>query len=148
MNELLEGELRRLAAGDPALRAAGLRLGEAHATLAREIGRSADETASYEITSDDEGLPFAAQRVFAVRIGREPWSHVLTGRTFTFGPVTGVIRRLGLECATERRRVVYQVGMEWTLPPSARDCTLTVQGKHDTIFTLYEFPQRAVDVAR
>jgi hypothetical protein len=64
----------------------------------------------------------------------------LTGRTFTFGPVTGLVRRLGIECATARKRVRYKVGMEWTLPPSARDCTLVVQAKRDTIFTLYEFP--------
>ena len=139
MNVLLEAELQRLVAEDPGLRAALENLARARAALANKVGDSAAETASYEVTSDDKGLPFAAQRVFAVRIGRTPWSHPLTQRTFTLAQVSGVVRELEVECGEEHRRLAYQSAVEWTLPARLGDCTLVVKAKRDTRFTLYEF---------
>jgi hypothetical protein len=140
MNQRLEEELRRLAAEDPGLRAAVLNLGEARAALADEMGRGALDTAYYEVMADEQGVPLTGQRVFLVRIGRSPWSHRLTGRAFTFGHVSGVIRGLAMECGTERRRLTYQAAMEWTHPTGFAGCALIVDAKRDTKFTLHEFP--------
>jgi hypothetical protein len=139
MNALLGEELGRLAAEDPGLREAMQQLAAARFALAEEIGTTDGETASIEISSDEGGLPFAAQRVFAVRMGRTPWSHTLTERTFTLAEVTGVVRGLEIECGGQRRRLAYEAAVEWTLPEGLRECILVVNAKRDTRFTLYEF---------
>jgi hypothetical protein len=139
MNALLGEELRRLAAEDPGLQEALENLAAARSALAEELGNTDGETASIEISSDDGGLPFQAQRVFAVRIGRTPWTHTLTERTFTLGETTGVVRGLELECGDERRRLRYEAAVEWTLPEGMGECTLVVNAKRDTRFTFYEF---------
>jgi hypothetical protein len=139
MNVLLREELRRLAAEDPGLRAALEDLAVARSALAKELGTTNGETASIEISSDNGGLPFEAQRVFAVRIGRTPWNHTLTERTFTLGEMTGVVRGLELACGDERRRLQYEAAVEWTLPEGMGECTLVVNAKRDTRFTFYEF---------
>jgi hypothetical protein len=139
MNALLEDEFRRLVAEDPGLRESVAHLAEARGALAEQMGTADGETASVPISSDAAGLPFAAERVFAVRIGRTPWSHVLTERTFTLADVTGAVRALELECGGKRRRLTYEAGVEWTLPESVRECTLVVKAKRDTRFTFFEF---------
>jgi len=139
MNVLLREELTRLAAEDPGLQEALQNLAAARSALAQELGTTDGETASIEITSDDQGLPFAAQRVFVVRIGRTPWSHALIERTFTLGQVTGTVRGLELECGAERLRAPYEAAKEWTLPEGIGECTLVVNAKRDTRFVFYEF---------
>lgn len=139
MNALLGEELRRLASEDPGLKEALAELAAARAALAGELSTNDGETASIEITSDDQGLPYAAQRVFAVRIGRTPWNHPLTERTFTLGQVTGTVRGLELACGAERRRVPFSAAVEWTLPEGMGECTLVVNAKRDTRFVFYEF---------
>jgi len=139
MNALLGEELRRLAAEDPGLQEALENLVAARSALAGELGTNDGETASVEISSDDQGLPFAAQRVFVVRVGRTPWNHTLTERTFTLGQVTGTVRGLELACGPERRRVPYEAEKEWTLPEAMGECTLVVNAKRDTRFVFYEF---------
>jgi hypothetical protein len=140
MNDLLADELRRVAAEDPALRDAIEELATARAALVREMSTSDGETASVEISPDGQDLPFAAQRVFAVRIGRTPWSHALTGRTFTLADVSGAVRGLEVECGEERRRLDFQAEVEWTLPAGARECVVLVNAKRNTRFTFFEFP--------
>ena len=139
MNAALGEELRRLAAEDPGLQQALADLAAARNALTQEIATTDGETVSIEITSDEQGLPFAAQRVFVVRVGRTPWSHTLNERTFTLGQVTGVVRGLELECGAERRRVPYEAAKEWTLPEGMGECVLVVNAKRDTRFVFYEF---------
>jgi hypothetical protein len=139
MNALLDEELRRLAAEDPGLQEALKDLAAARSALAQELGSTDGETASIEVSSDDRGLPFAAQRVFVVRVGRTPWNHTLTERTFTLGQVNGAVRALELACGEERRRVPFDAAAEWTLPEGIGECTLTVNAKRNTRFVFYEF---------
>jgi hypothetical protein len=139
VEDLIDEELQRLAAEDPTLREAIARALKARTALADAMARGPVQTASREVAPDDGRLPFDAQRVFVVRVGRAPWSHPLTHRTFTIGQVAGQIRKLEVDCAQDRRRLDYQAGVDWTLPSESGACTLLLDAKPDTTFAFYEF---------
>lgn len=77
------------------------------------------------------------------RVAREPWHYKPTRRTFGFKDVNGSIRRLELECNRRRQTLEFSLDVEWTIPESWGACTVTVDARRDTTFTLVELPAAA-----
>jgi hypothetical protein len=143
MQRQLRKEFFRLVDTDPALHDAVLRLRDANAALTGEVARRSFTSLSRQVTPGDDGLPFGAERVFNVQIGRKPWSHRLTEPVFTIASVTGEIQGLALECDGGSVQLDYQSDVEWHVPPGWSDCELQVRGTRDTVFALYEFDSPA-----
>jgi len=139
MHQLLREEMRRLATEDEQLHEAVVQLGDAQRAYAEATGGGNFRTLSREVMPGPDGLPFGAQKVFEVLIGREPWTHPLTHRTFTIGGVSGEIHKLRLDCEQGSSAIEYQAGVDWTLPSGRSACKLRVDAKRDTTFVLYEF---------
>jgi len=74
-----------------------------------------------------------------VRVGEAAWQQPLVARTFTLSGVTGRVRDLRVRCDKAARKLDYQEDVDWTVPDSWGDCTLTVYAKQGTTFALYEF---------
>ena len=72
-------------------------------------------------------------------IGRKPWTHALTQRTFTFAHVYGEIEQIAVECGEQTEPLQYETGEEWTLPEDWQACKLRVEASRGTTFTLFEF---------
>lgn len=138
---LLADEMQRLTAEDEELLAAVTRLANLRQTLedAKDMQRGSKSTREREVPDNDGKLAFDAESVFEVRIGRKPWTHDLTQRTFAIARVYGEIRDVGVECAEREEKLEHEPGIEWTLPESWGPCTLVVDAKRDTTFALYEF---------
>jgi hypothetical protein len=134
-----DDELRRLSTTDPVLRERLLELGQAYQALAEVTGTRQEWTLEHELASDEQGLPFGAQRMVDVRIGLEPWAHSLEGRTFTFTSVSGKIRGLKAQCEHGGKRLTFANDVEWTLPENWGLCSLIVTAKRDTTFRFLEF---------
>jgi hypothetical protein len=139
MQRRLADEMRRLAVVDPQLKDAVVRLGQAMYLMNLKGGLRPTWTLYREMDAGAEGLPFGAEHVVQVRMGLEPWTHLLTQSTFTLGQVAGDIRKLELECADLKRDLDYVPDVEWTVPPGASDCTVRVRAKRGATFALYEF---------
>ncbi len=140
MQRLLANEVRRLAFEDADLGDAVVRLGQAQLALAERTGRRPEWTEWREVSAGPDGaLPFAAERMFEIHVGRQRWSHLLTGRTFTIARVTGDIRSLNLDCNERDEKLDYEPDVDWTRPANLTSCILLVRAKKDTTFALYEF---------
>lgn len=139
MHRLLREEMRRLATEDEQLHEAVVHLGDAQRAYAEATGGGPSRTLWREVMPGPDGLPFGAQQVFEVLIGRQPWSHPLRHRIFTIGDVTGEIRKLRLDCDRGGAPINYKAAVDWTLPSGWSACTLRVDAKRDTTFVLYEF---------
>lgn len=98
------------------------------------------ETTSVQKTAAQETLPYGAAREADVMMGRKPWRHALTTRTFTFAHVYGTISGIVVECrGKSQRRLQFHTGVQWTLPDDWRGCSLRVDAPSGTTFALYEF---------
>jgi hypothetical protein len=139
MQKRLANEMRRLAVVDPELKDAVLRLGRAMYLMNLKSGSNPTWTLYREVAASPDGLPFGAEQVVQVRMGLEPWTHLLTQPTFTLGQVAGDIRKIELECAELARNLDYVPDIEWTVPAGATDCTVRVRAKRGATFALYEF---------
>jgi hypothetical protein len=139
VQHLLKEEMRRLATEDEQLYQTVVRLADAQRAYAEATGGGPPRTLWRQVMPGPDGLPFGAQRMFEVRMSREPWNHPLTHRTFTIGDVSGEIRKLQLDCAQGSAPIEYQAGVDWTLPSGWGTCKLRVDAKRDTTFALYEF---------
>ncbi len=140
MQNQLAGEMRRLAAEDPQLRDAVLRLGSAQQAIG--LYRPG-ETLDTEVPAGADGLPYDARRMFEVRVGRDPWRHPLTQHTFTIAQVEGEVRDLSVQCEHGKKQITYESGVDWTVPEAWGSCSLRVNAKRDTTFVLYEFASGA-----
>jgi hypothetical protein len=89
--------------------------------------------------NDEVAIDSGAGAVFEVRVGRKPWRHELTRRTFTIARVYGEIGDLEVECDAGSAKLKHEEGVEWTLPESWGACTVIVDARRDTTFGLYEF---------
>jgi hypothetical protein len=69
----------------------------------------------------------------------DSWSHTLARRTFAIGDLDGSLRTVTVECDRGRTDLEYSEESEWSLPESWGACHVTVQGRRDTEFVLYEF---------
>ena len=142
---LLVEEIRRLAVEDEELLQALTRLANLQNAL-KDSRRSRETLAALSARqqaagerADDDLLPYDAGLMAEVRVGREPWDHALTLRTFTIAQVYGEIRAIEVACHGRRQSLQHEAGVEWTLPESWGDCTLHVDAARDTTFVLYEF---------
>lgn len=137
----LADEMQRLTAEDDELLRAVTRLANLKQALAdsKGIQREIRSTREREVPDNDGQLAFDADSVFEVHVGRKPWTHDLTQRTFTVARVYGEIRDMEVECSERTEKLEQEVGVEWTLPESWGPCTLVVDAKRDTTFALYEF---------
>lgn len=136
--ELLRQAMRRIAAQDDEFRK----------SLVRFVGlkqafdgamRDPAGTTSAERAAAQEALPYGAAHASDVHVGRRPWRHALTERTFTFADVKGEVSRLAIACAGGEEPLAYEESAEWTLPADWHDCELRVEALRGTTFTLYEF---------
>jgi hypothetical protein len=136
-------EARRLAFEDEELGEAVLQLGHARLALAERTGGRDDLTRWRQVSAGSDGLPYEAERIFEVRVGSAPWSHLLTRPTFTISHVTGDIRSLTVNCKENEKiaveRLKFSSDVEWTLPADWSSCILRVRAKRDTSFALFEF---------
>ncbi|HUF71594.1 MAG TPA: energy transducer TonB [Gammaproteobacteria bacterium] len=69
----------------------------------------------------------------------EAWSHELTRRTFAVGDVDGTLRQVDIKCDMGTAEFEFSDESEWSLPESWGECTVTVLGRRDAEFVLYEF---------
>ncbi|MEO8464722.1 MAG: hypothetical protein ABI640_05225 [Gammaproteobacteria bacterium] len=139
MQQRLLDEMRRLTVEDPELHADMVRLGQTYAALETMTGQRAVHTLYREVPPGENGLPYDARRLVQVRVGIYPWIQRLTARTFTFGPVSGHIRKMQVECENGGAKLDVQDEVEWTVPESWGACTLTVAAKRETTFAFVEF---------
>jgi hypothetical protein len=135
----LGDEIRRLAAEDPDLHDAIVRVGRAQDALAEQTGAPALHSVSREVQPGDAALPGDAKRAYEVRIGQEPWELALTERTFTLAAVTGEVRELRVKCDQGSKKIDYEPDVEWTLPSAWHGCSLQLDATPGTTFALYEF---------
>ena len=85
-------------------------------------------------------LPYGAATVAQVTIGRRPWKHELSQRTFAFGSLRGNIQAIELSCrGGVEEFLVYEAAAEWSLPDDWRNCELRVEATPQTTFAFYEF---------
>lgn len=141
--QLLSDEMLRLTREDPELLRAVQRLANLQQTLEDSKGneRALRSTAEREVEAGANGLAYDAESIVEVRVGRKPWTHDLTARTFTIARIFGEIRDLEVECDEQDSKLEHEPGIEWTLPESWGACTLVVDATRDTTFALYEFDQ-------
>jgi TonB family protein len=69
----------------------------------------------------------------------DSWVHSLARRTFAIGDLDGSLRTVNVECDRGRTELEYSEESEWSLPDSWGACHVTVEGRRDTEFVLYEF---------
>jgi hypothetical protein len=140
-HELLSEEMRRLVAEDDELRRATIRLGELkqitdEGRLSRNVSAA---SSSRVVTAEDEELPYDAQIMADVQIGRDSWKHRLTYRTFAIAHLSGDIDAVGVECDHGSERLEYELDAEWTLPDDWGHCEVVVDSPFGTTFILFEF---------
>lgn len=139
MQRLLAEEMRRLAYADEELFDAMQRLASAQRAMDEYAGIERRVSASRRVIPGEDGLPYGAERMFEVEMGRRRWDHRLTQRTFEIAHVLGQIRQVEVQCDQGRERHRYDGEFAWTLPPGWSGCTLSVDARRDTTFVLYEF---------
>lgn len=139
MQRLLQDEMLKLALQDEELHEAVMRLGDKQLQLIEARGKELALTRERELVAVDGRLPFGAQRVIEVRIAGDPWSQLLTQRTFTLALDSGEIRAIEIACDGGKEDLDYAPDVEWTIPDDWNACILRVGGKRDTTFTLYQF---------
>jgi len=139
MQRRLEDEVRRLVVEDAELRRAAQQLQQAQLALSRKADVVQGRSVARLVAPNDGRLPFDAQRLYEVRVGRQQWMHPLTENTFAITNVTGEISGLRLDCSNGRRRIEYQPDVEWNIPDGWSNCSLHVSAKRDTTFQLFEF---------
>lgn len=73
------------------------------------------------------------------RILDDQWSHELARRSFAVGDVDGSLRRIDIDCDLGQAEFEFSDESEWSLPASWGACRVTVSGRRDSEFVLYEF---------
>lgn len=87
-----------------------------------------------------EALKSDAAILVKGRVQREPWSYTPTRRTFTFAEIEGSVRNIELECDRRKAVLDFSPEAEWSIPESWGACTLFVNARRNTTFSLVEFP--------
>jgi hypothetical protein len=139
MQRLLAEEMRRLVYEDDRLHRTIEQLAGAKLAYAERSNSPMPWSVSRQVMPSERGLPYGAQTMVEVQIGRDRWAHRLSQPTFEVAHVAGTIQRLEIVCDQGRERHNYEQELAWTLPAGWTGCTLWVDAKRDTTFTLYEF---------
>jgi len=122
-----------------------LRLGDVVAALEtlarrRELGTVPEtDLMASNLETIEAALDSDAAIAVKGKILDENWSHELKRRTFAIGDVEGTLRQIDLACDLGSAEFEFSVESEWSLPGSWAGCTVTVSGRRDAEFTLYEF---------
>lgn len=122
-----------------------LRLGDvvgALATFARrqELGTiPATDLMASSVERIETALQGDAAIAVKGKILDETWSHELSRRTFAIGDLEGSLRQVDIDCDLGTAEFEFSVESEWTLPESWGACHVTVSGRRDTEFALFEF---------
>jgi len=69
------------------------------------------------------------------------WFFTPTLRIFTIADVDGRLNKIKAVCNRNIVELEYQADVEWSLPASWGECSLSVMGRENTTFTLYEFSE-------
>lgn len=69
----------------------------------------------------------------------DTWTHDLSRRTIAIGDLEGSLKTIALNCDYGGAEFEFSIESEWGLPESWGACTVTVSGKKDSEFNLYEF---------
>lgn len=70
------------------------------------------------------------------------WFFIPSQRIFSIADVDGRLENITVACNRRMITLKFQPDVEWELPESWGDCSLSVMGKTDTSFTFYEFQSR------
>ncbi len=131
-------QMRRVAAEDEQFQTELVRFVKLKEAL-EGAARSPSRTKATAAAGRTGSLPYDAALAADVHIGRQPWHHALTHRTFTFAEVHGEIGRLEIKCGERAEELHYEDEAEWTLPEDWKHCDLSVEAPRGTTFTVYEF---------
>lgn len=74
------------------------------------------------------------------RVDRDAWSYAPMWRTFTLTDVDGTVRGIELDCERRKAELEYAPESEWSVPESWGACTIFVDARRNTSFSLVEFP--------
>jgi hypothetical protein len=134
-------EMLRMSLADDDLRRAAARLAELESSMNDQAGQrqNSGTTTATIATSAEQPLPYDAQVMAEVRMGRKAWDHALTSQTFAIAHLDGEIDSIFVRCGKERARFEYEPDAEWTLPKGWDRCTVTIRAPRETVFTLFEF---------
>ena len=135
---LMREQMMRVAAEDEQFQTELVRFVKLKEGL-ESAARSPSRTKAVATAGRNGSLAYDAALAADVHIGRQPWHHALTHRTFTFAEVHGEMGRLEIKCGERTEESRYEDGAEWTLPEDWKDCDLRVEAPRGTTFTLYEF---------
>lgn len=69
------------------------------------------------------------------------WFFIPSRRTFTIADVKGKLDSIDVVCNMKIISLEYQANVEWALPETWGDCSVTVMGNRDTTFSFYEFQE-------
>ena len=140
-NELMDDELRQLAASDAQLLDAIVKLERLRTTLENYDDAQNDENATraFVATADEYSLPYDAAVMAEVRVRSGPFSHVLTHPTFAVANVFGEIDSIELYCRNQTHRLQFEPGAEWSVPADWEPCYVEIDARRDTTFSLFEF---------
>jgi hypothetical protein len=134
--------------------------------LELELGHAADALRSYErraalgrLRSRDplarQGAALrdalaSPQSALAIqgRIGANgEWEHALTRETFEIGDVNGRSETLDVDCHRGKVALPVEEHTAITIPAAWGECVLTIRGRPDSTFTLYEFSETVSGIA-
>ncbi|MDT8399415.1 MAG: energy transducer TonB [Pseudomonadales bacterium] len=69
------------------------------------------------------------------------WSYLPARRIFAVTDVKGQLASIDVHCQRRNAQLAFESDVEWALPDSWGDCSLTFNGDAGTEFTLYEFSE-------
>jgi hypothetical protein len=67
------------------------------------------------------------------------WGHILWRRQFSLDGVQGRVTSMDLTCGDQTRELVYEEGVEWSVPESWEDCSVYIHGDEGTELRIVEF---------
>jgi TonB family protein len=102
-------------------------------------GVSATDPMATQAPAIETALQGDAAIAIQAKIMDGTWSHELSRRTFALGDLEGSLKAIDIEC--DRRAAQFEASdeSEFTLPDGWGACVVTISGKDDTKFSLYEF---------
>jgi hypothetical protein len=135
----LAAEVRRLVYEDEALYQAVERYAKARMAVAEHTGLPLNWSTAQAVIPDESGLPYGANRMLQVNVGRDRWTYPLRSTTFGAAEISGKLKSVDVECAQGSERLRYEGPASWTLPPEWSQCVLLVNAKAGTKLALFEF---------
>jgi len=118
------------------------RIVEALGTFARldQLGTVADgDPIAQQASAIEQALAGDGAIAVEARVDDAPWMHVVSRRTFAITVADGQVSGIQVECDRRKTELEFQPDVEWSLPETWGSCTLFVDGRRGTTFSLYEF---------